>query len=195
MNRLLLLFVFILGSGVAFAQQMNDDQVVEYVMSAQEKGCSQQEIAAELLRRGVTNEQINRIKRKMNSQDKTGIGKTLGEKSRMRSAYRENGTIELQGDKNAVSLEDGIGFLFSDSTMYVEKVKKEIFGHRIFQNKEVAFEAAYNLPTPSNYTLGPGDEVAIDVWGASEYSIQEVISPDGNIYIEGLGPVYLSGLR
>ena len=195
MNRFLLLFVFILGSGVVFAQQMNDDQVVEYVMSAQEKGRSQQEIAVELLRRGVTSEQINRIKRKMNSQEKTGIGKTLGEKSRMRTAYRENGTIEPQGDKNAASLEDGIGFLFSDSTMmYLEKGKKEIFGHRIFQNKEVAFEAAYNLPTPSNYTLGPGDEVAIDVWGASEYSIQEVISPDGNIYIEGLGPVYLSGL-
>ena len=195
MNRLLLLFVFIFGSGVAFAQQMNDDQVVEYVMSAQEKGCSQQEIAVELLRRGVTSEQINRIKRKMNSQEKTGIGKTLGEKSRMRTAYRENGAVELQGDKNAASLEDGIGFLFSDSTMmYLGKRKKEIFGHRIFQNKEVAFEAAYNLPTPSNYTLGPGDEVAIDVWGASEYSIQEVISPDGNIYIEGLGPIYLSGL-
>ena len=195
MNRLLLLFVFIFGSGVAFAQQMNDDQVVEYVMSAQEKGCSQQEIAVQLLRRGVTSEQINRIKRKMNSQEKTGIGKTLGEKSRMRTAYRENGAVELQGDKNAASLEDGIGFLFSDSTMmYLGKRKKEIFGHRIFQNKEVAFEAAYNLPTPSNYTLGPGDEVAIDVWGASEYSIQEVISPDGNIYIEGLGPIYLSGL-
>ena len=199
MNRLLLLFVFILGSGVAFAQQMNDDQVVEYVMSAQEKRRSQQEIAVELLRRGVTSEQINRIKRKMNSQEKTGIGKTLGEKSRMRTASRENGAIELQRNNDAVSMKhtmmDGIGFLFPDSTMMdVGKEKKEIFGHRIFQNKEVAFEAAYNLPTPPNYKLGPGDEVAIDVWGASEYSIQEVISPDGNIYIERLGPVHLSGL-
>ena len=199
MNRFLLLFVFILGSGVVFAQQMNDDQVVEYVMSAQEKGRSQQEIAVELLRRGVTSEQINRIKRKMNSQEKTGIGKTLGEKSRMRTASRENGAIELQRNNDAVSMKhtmmDGIGFLFPDSTMMdVGKEKKEIFGHRIFQNKEVAFEAAYNLPTPPNYKLGPGDEVAIDVWGASEYSIQEVISPDGNIYIERLGPVHLSGL-
>ena len=199
MNRLLLLFVFILGSGVAFAQQMNDDQVVEYVMSAQKKGSSQQQIAAELMRRGVTMDQINRIKRKMNSQEKTGVGNTLNEKSRMRTASRENGAIELQRNNDAVSMKhtmmDGIGFLFPDSTMMdVGKEKKEIFGHRIFQNKEVAFEAAYNLPTPPNYKLGPGDEVAIDVWGASEYSIQEVISPDGNIYIESLGPVHLSGL-
>lgn len=199
MNRLLLLFVFILGSGVAFAQQMNDDQVVEYVMSAQEKGSSQQQIAAELMRRGVTMDQINRIKRKMNSQEKTGVGNTLNEKSRMRTASRENGAIELQRNNDPVSMKhtmmDGIGFLFPDSTMMdVGKEKKEIFGHSIFQNKEVAFEAAYNLPTPPNYKLGPGDEVAIDVWGASEYSIQEVISPDGNIYIESLGPVHLSGL-
>ena len=199
MNRFLLLFVFILGSGVAFAQQMNDDQVVEYVMSAQEKGSSQQQIATELLRRGVTMDQINRIKRKMNSQEKSGVGRTLDEKSRMRTASHENGAVELQGKKDVASMEhtmmDGIGFLFSDSTMmYVGKEGKEIFGHRIFQNKEVVFEAAYNLPTPPNYKLGPGDEVAIDVWGASEYSIQEVISPDGNIYIESLGPVHLSGL-
>ena len=199
MNRFLLLFVFMLGCGVASAQQMNDDQVVEYVMSAQEKGSSQQQIAAELMRRGVTMEQINRIKRKMSAQEKTGVGKTLNEKSRMRTASQGNGAVELQENKDAASMEhtmiDGIGFLFSDSTMmYVEKEKKEIFGHRIFQNKEVVFEAAYNLPTPPNYKLGPGDEVAIDVWGASEYSIQEVISPDGNIYIESLGPVHLSGL-
>ena len=116
MNRLLLLFVFILGSGVAFAQQMNDDQVVEYVMSAQEKGSSQQQIAAELMRRGVTMDQINRIKRKMNSQEKTGVGNTLNEKSRMRTASRENGAIELQRNNDPVSMKhtmmDGIGFLF-----------------------------------------------------------------------------------
>lgn len=199
LNRFLLFFVFILGSGGIFAQQMNDDQVVEYVMTAQEKGSSQQQIAAELLRRGVTMDQINRIKRKMNSQEKSGVGRTLDEKSRMRTASHENGAVELQGKKDVASMEhtmmNGIGFLFSDSTMmYVGKEGKEIFGHRIFQNKEVAFEAAYNLPTPPNYKLGPGDEVAIDVWGASEYSIQEVISPDGNIYIESLGPVHLSGL-
>ena len=121
MNRFLLLFVFMLGCGVASAQQMNDDQVVEYVMSAQEKGRSQQQIAAELMRRGVTMEQISRIKRKMSTQEKTGVGKTLDEKSRMRTASHGNGAIELKENKDAAFMEhtmiDGIGFLFSDSTM------------------------------------------------------------------------------
>jgi protein involved in polysaccharide export with SLBB domain len=103
----------------------------------------------------------------------------------MNTAERE----EMMGEE--------LGFLFPDSTlmfMAAEKKKKEIFGHRIFQNKDVAFEASYNLPTPANYKLGSGDEVVIDIWGASQSTIQETISPDGNIYVENLGPVHLSGL-
>ena len=189
------------------AQKMTDDQVIEFVMSAQEKGASQQDIAKDLMRRGVTMDQINRIKRKMESQEKSGMGATLTEKKRTRTAPGKNGAVELQSDKEAVKnmkatereamLGDEIGFLFPDSTMMYmmeQTKKKEIFGHRIFQNKDVAFEASYNLPTPTNYKLGPGDEVSIDIWGASQSSIQETISPDGNIYVENLGPVHLSGL-
>ena len=178
---LIILFCLFLVQ-VASSQTMSDEQVVQYVKEAQTKGDNQQKIAADLLKRGVTMEQINRIKRKVKAQE-AGVGNTLDEKSRTRVAPHGNG----------YTLEEGnLDFLLSDSTLYV-KNKKEIFGHRIFQNKEIAFEAAYNLPTPQNYKLGPGDEVAIDVWGASEYSLRETISPDGNIYIEGLGPVYLSG--
>ncbi|MBR5235159.1 MAG: SLBB domain-containing protein, partial [Bacteroidaceae bacterium] len=186
---------------------MTDDQVIEYVMQAQEKGISQQDIAKDLLRRGVSMDQVNRIKRKMANQEKNGQGSTLTEKMRTRTAPKKNGALELQSDKEAVKnmktpereamMGDEIGFLFPDSTMLYmmeESKKKEIFGHRIFQNKDVAFEASYNLPTPTNYKLGPGDEVAIDIWGASQSTIQETISPDGNIYIENLGPVHLSGL-
>ena len=189
------------------AQKMTDDQVIEFVMSAQEKGASQQDIAKDLMRRGVTMDQINRIKRKMESQEKSGMGATLTEKKRTRTAPGKNGAVELQSDKEAIKnmkatereamLGDEIGFLFPDSTMMYmmeQTKKKEIFGHRIFQNKDVAFEASYNLPTPTNYKLGPGDEVSIDIWGASQSSIQETISPDGNIYVENLGPVHLSGL-
>ncbi|MBR5842497.1 MAG: SLBB domain-containing protein [Bacteroidaceae bacterium] len=189
------------------AQKMTDDQVIEYVMQAQEKGISQQDIAKDLLRRGVSMDQVNRIKRKMANQEKNGQGSTLTEKMRTRTAPKKNGALKLQSDKEAVKnmktpereamMGDEIGFLFPDSTMLYmmeESKKKEIFGHRIFQNKDVAFEASYNLPTPTNYKLGPGDEVAIDIWGASQSTIQETISPDGNIYIENLGPVHLSGL-
>ena len=203
MKRLLMLCVMACFCAVfTYAQKMTDDQVVEYVMAAQGKGDSQQQIVTDLLRRGVTMDQINRIKRKMDNKGKTGVGQTLGEKSRMRTAPQQNTAVQLQSEKNKkltdaereMKMSNELGFLFPDSVMMTFPKKKEIFGHRIFQNKDMLFEAAYNLPTPPNYKLGPGDEVAIDIWGASQISMQETISPDGNIYVENLGPVHLSGL-
>lgn len=196
--------------GYANAQKMTDEQVIEYVMEAHAEGVDQQKMASDLLRRGVTMDQINRIRRQVNSQNSAGLGMTLERKSRTRTAPQQNGVLKLQDDdrmgNNVMSdqndvhtMGSSIGLMFPDSAtmknaLYDAKNRKNIFGHRIFQNREVAFEAAYNLPTPADYKLGPGDEVAIDVWGASEYSIQEIISPDGNVYIESLGPVHLSGL-
>ena len=207
MKKFTILLLLLCCAQYLSAQKMTDDQVVEYVMTAQEKGMSQQDIAKDLLRRGVSMDQVNRIKRKMESQNKNGMGATLTEKMRTRTAPKQNGAVELQRDKDVVKnlntaerenmLGNEIGFLFSDSTMMYmmqEEKKKEIFGHRIFQNKNVSFEASYNLPTPTNYKLGPGDEVAIDIWGASQSTVQQTISPDGNIYIENFGPVHLGGL-
>ena len=208
MKKFSLLLFLLLCVGVVSAQKMTDDQVIEYVMAAQEKGESQQQIAKDLLRKGVTMDQVNRIKRKMENQKTTGVGATMTERERTRKAPAKNGAVELQSTKqekdkmNTTEREDmmmgELDFLFPDSTMMYmmreEKKKKEIFGHRIFQNKDVAFEASYNLPTPANYKLGSGDEVVIDIWGASQSTIQETISPDGNIYVENLGPVHLSGL-
>lgn len=196
--------------GYAKAQKMTDEQVIEYVMEAHAEGVDQQKMATDLLRRGVTMDQINRIRRQINSQNSAGLGMTLEKKPRTRTAPQQNGVLKLQDDdrlgSNVMSgpndvqaMGSSIGLMFPDSAtmknaLYDAKNRKNIFGHRIFQNREIAFEAAYNLPTPSDYKLGPGDEVAIDVWGASEYSIQEIISPDGNVYVESLGPVHLSGL-
>lgn len=58
----------------------------------------------------------------------------------------------------------------------------------------MTFAPSYNIATPPNYVLGPGDEVVIEVWGESEFRVQEKISPEGSITIQGIGPVFLSGL-
>ena len=51
-----------------------------------------------------------------------------------------------------------------------------------------------NIPTPADYTLGAGDKVIIDIWGASQQSIEGEISPDGYVVVSGFGPIKLSGL-
>ncbi len=74
------------------------------------------------------------------------------------------------------------------------KDKKKIFGHDIFNNEDLTFEPNMNIATPDNYILGPGDAVFVDIYGASQRSVQETISPDGFIVIEGFGPIQVSGL-
>lgn len=79
---------------------------------------------------------------------------------------------------------------------YAEQKKKrsKVFGRDIFNNKDLTFEPNMNIATPQNYRLGPGDAVIIDIYGASQKTEQCTVSPDGEVTIEGYGPVQVSGL-
>ncbi|WP_278793212.1 SLBB domain-containing protein [Hoylesella nanceiensis] len=74
------------------------------------------------------------------------------------------------------------------------KMKKKVFGRDIFNNKELSFEPNMNIATPQRYVLGPGDNVIIDVYGASQKTFNAVVSPDGEVTIEDFGPIKVSGL-
>ena len=101
-------------------------------------------------------------------------------------------------DKDFVEMDEAIDFMMPDSLKYEldeqKPEKRKIFGHDVFNNKNLTFESSMNLATPQNYILGPGDEVNVDIWGASQESITESVSPDGTITIEGIGVVKLGGL-
>ena len=75
-----------------------------------------------------------------------------------------------------------------------EKNRKKVFGRDIFNNEDLTFEPSMNIATPQDYRLGPGDAVNIDIYGASQKSFAATVSPDGDIIIEGIGPVQVSGL-
>lgn len=78
--------------------------------------------------------------------------------------------------------------------LMADKVKRKVFGRNIFNNKNLSFEPNMNIATPQNYRLGPGDAVFIDVYGASQKTIESTVSPDGYVTIEDYGPVQVSGL-
>lgn len=103
-----------------------------------------------------------------------------------------------ENDKDFVELDNAIDFMMPDSLKYEwgkeKSNKRKIFGHDIFNNKNLTFESSMNLATPQNYVLGAGDAVNVDIWGASQESVTEVISPDGTITIEGYGVINLGGL-
>ena len=106
-----------------------------------------------------------------------------------------------ENDKEYMQFQNEMDYIIPDSTKMLkrllaerEKNRKKVFGRDIFNNKELSFEPNMNIATPQNYRLGPGDAVIIDIYGASQKTIQSTVSPDGEVTIEGYGPVNVSGL-
>ena len=199
MRRLITLFflIFVL-SGVAMAQQMSDDQVIQYVKEANKSGKSQKQITTELLRRGVTKEQVSRIQQKY-SESNTVSNKSneMPSQLRQRTLVDDGGGQRRTTDYSEVGMfDETVGGRVdnrADNTAITDNAS-QIFGHDVFTNRNLTFEPSINLATPVDYRLGPGDEVIIDVWGASENTIRQSISPEGTIQVSGLGPVQLSGM-
>lgn len=109
--------------------------------------------------------------------------------------YDENSEdfIRMQAELGGLLPTDSIEWL-NQLLKEKELDQKKVFGRDIFNNKELTFEPNMNIATPQNYKLGPGDAVFIDIYGASQKTIEGTISPDGEITIDGFGPVYVSGL-
>ena len=220
--------LFVLGLSLAscpaaFAQSMSDEQVIQYVKREQERGATQQQIVTRLLQRGVTTDQLRRIRKKyeaeqqnLGASDLTGKNaqksqtrlrqerQERGEDAQKRNQYMVQPQYRIQNPRYGTrgerlqALNDEIGFMDIDSLIYYQNYfggdENEVFGRNIFNNQMLTFEPAMNIATPANYHLGAGDEVIIDVWGASQETFVETVSPDGNITIAGVGPCKIGGM-
>ncbi|MCQ2074676.1 MAG: SLBB domain-containing protein [Bacteroidaceae bacterium] len=220
MKLKVILISAVLGFGIMpVSAQMSEDKIVAYIAEQQEKGMPQEQIVKNLANRGVSIQQLQQIREKYERRNSTGmVGNTVSPgKDRSRVPYsrrddsRYAGAFNLiqsdedaryqrtvTGDDRYQMMYDESDFLFPDTLALLmeslSKQKKEIFGHSLFKADNMTFEPNPNIATPRNYMLGPGDEVVVDIWGASQTSLREVISPDGNIVIENIGPVYLNGM-
>ena len=177
-------FLFILLLGVfspLMAQDMSDSQVLEYVKEGIRQGKEQKQLASELARKGVTKEQAMRVKQLYEQQNNVNASNATGtdvNESRLREEMKENTSDMLEDHPSTQDLARS----------------NQVFGRNIFNTRNLTFEPSVNIATPLNYRLGPGDEVIIDIWGASQNTIRQQISPDGTINIQKIGPVNLNGL-
>ncbi len=160
---------------------MTDQQVLSYVKEGVEAGKDQRTIATELARRGVTREQAERVRAMYERQ--TNTSSATGEQ-KMESRLRK----QAEEDNTATALER------EQPEAEQVNTRDAVYGRNIFNTRNLSFEPSQNMATPPNYRLGPGDEVIIDIWGASQSTIRQTISPEGTIQITQLGPVYLSGM-
>ena len=205
----ILLFSLFAFVHFAAAQSMSDEQIMQYVMEQQMAGKSQQEIASELVKKGVSISQLQALKSKYEKQQQAGSSLSstnLNNVIRSRDVGDDPQERMKKGSASANSLdiqygmggEDMLGVSENDvledmiQSLQIDKIN-EVFGRSMFNNRKLTFEPNLNIATPENYRLGPGDEVLIDIWGASQTTIDETISPDGYIQVISYGPLYLNG--
>ena len=170
------------------AAAMTDDQVIAYIKSAAAAGKSDKQIGEELMAKGVTPEQAERIKARVEAKSTSERDVTDQKLGASRAERRHNAANDLSDQTlDEVGREVDKG---SDNTVSA----RQIYGHEVFNARALTFEPSENLATPQNYRLGPGDEVVIDLWGTSEDHLRQTISPEGSIMISQVGPVYLNGL-
>lgn len=182
MKRILILFSFVLlVAGVANAQAMSDEEVISYVKNGVNQGKSQQALYKELVARGVSTSQMQRIKDKYEQQKENAVankGNNNVDTQRVNPEQAEDKAPAQSNDLNVDGPEGGI----------------KVFGRDIFRTANLTFEPSMNIATPVNYRLGPGDQLQIEVWGASEANITQKVTPDGYISIPNVGPINVNGL-
>lgn len=203
---------------VGNAQNLSDGQIMEFILTEQANGSNQQDIAKKLMSKGVSIERLMQLKEKYEAQEvQPGAMDLLDYSSLKKSRLRNNNKNTLLGtdkkksndlfkskkgnynnlsaEENLLMYEEGLGFLDFDSLGYFieEEEGLPVFGRKMFKNEFLTFEPAMNIPIPADYVLGAGDNVFIDVWGGANEEFEAEISPEGDVIIEGIGPLHLGG--
>ena len=191
------LWLFLLGGPAVYAQSgMTDSQVIEYVQQALQQGKDQQTIAMELLSKGATQEQLLRLKSQYSGAATSGSSSQAGEGGAVQdTGTRARKTTVANATDGEAALEGANTDEMKETMKKRQKLKVStasengVFGRNIFNIDKLTFQPNLNMATPENYRLGPGDEVIVDVWGASQNTMRLEISPDGYVNITNLGPV------
>lgn len=209
MKRYLLLFISVLCMATGYAQSMTDQQVIQYIAREHKAGRSQSQIMTALVQRGVSVDQIRRLRNQYDKQLKER-GITVAADGTVNvpvDRLKANNDGAVSQDLNTAKVGTS-GTVAANASAEVETVEgdvqatsnvnegtgKKIFGHDIFNNRRLTFEPGVNVATPQNYVLGPGDQVVVNIYGASQRTLQLTISPDGFITVPGYGLISVSGL-
>jgi protein involved in polysaccharide export with SLBB domain len=212
MRKKLLMMVaaLLLSGGAALAQSMSDSQVMDFIQQEMKAGTSQSQIVTKLVQRGVKIDQIRRVRsryeKQLRSRGLSGTADAAVEEvgTRMRSSNSESGqdltagrddsqaSLTAEADARYAEIRQNVRDQRDDKSRELEGMK--VFGRDIFNNRLLSFEPNMNIATPQDYVLGPGDQLVIDIYGASQKSYQLTVSPEGAVTVPGYGPVQVGGL-
>lgn len=222
MRRFILATVFSVLTTLGAMAQMSDSQVMDFIAREHKAGTSQSQIVTKLMQRGVRIDQIRRVRNQYDSQVKSRGTKvaTGGTAAKGGSAVRTDNSklqvVEETSDKFIGTSKDmttakqgTTGELATDARKEHDAVErdiqatqeipgeaagKKVFGRDIFNQRALSFEPNMNIATPENYVLGPGDQVVIDIYGASQKTLQLTVSPEGTVTVPEYGPIQVGGM-
>ena len=191
------------------AQGMTDSQVMSFIARETQAGTSQSQIVTKLMQKGVKIEQIRRIRKQYDAQIKSRGMSAAADGAVSMASERMQANSDGTTSQEVTSGRVGTtGTTYSDAAEDYQEAQtdvkstqgtnegigKKVFGRDIFNQRALSFEPNMNIATPQNYVLGPGDQVIVDIYGASQKTLQMTISPEGEITVPGYGPIQVSGL-
>jgi len=196
MKKVLSLIAVVFIAFSALGQStMTDKQVLDYVKQGMASGKSQKVMMQELVARGVDRTQAQRV-RKLYEQQMAGASNKKNSDTEGTTTGRAHSTNagfdSIRMDNRYSQIDQNTVDEVFDKTL-VPQAADTIYGHTLFRNRNLSFAPSESMPTPKNYTLGAGDEVIVDIFGVNQSTIRDIITPEGYINIDILGPVYLSG--
>ncbi|PKD44428.1 SLBB domain-containing protein [Rhodohalobacter barkolensis] len=162
--------------------ELSDEEIRQADREIQDRGLSLSEFQQLALAQGASQTQVNQLIQRIR-QVRSGQGTAQDSVE-----TGETRTIETAPDRSSVSRNDT-----TQQEMISDSLK--VFGMDLFGRSSISFEPSFNVPTPKDYTLGSGDEIVIDIWGAAEQTYRVTVSPEGNIRIPNLGPIQVNGLQ
>ncbi|MDP4207575.1 MAG: SLBB domain-containing protein [Bacteroidota bacterium] len=154
---------------------LSDDQIKAIQTKAQQSGMSQTELEAAARAKGYSQSDIDKLKSRMNGTSTSKTTSSDATQTRERTYTEQDNTSNPAQSKR-------------------DSIKERLFGYSLFNNKNLSFTPNLNIPTPKNYQLGTGDDVYIDIWGASQQTYHQKINPEGNLIISNVGPIYINGM-
>ena len=154
-------------------RSMPESELIKYYNQAKSQGYSENQIIELARLKGASPSEIAELKEKFKLLKSTKNPSTTADTDTI-SELNETPFGIQPGDSNAIDY-------------------SPVYGADFFTNPKVVFTPSLNLATPASYQLGPGDTIAIELWGASANTFVKEISKSGTISIEGIAPVYLSG--
>ena len=159
------------------ASSSSDSELVVFVQKAKDQGLSLMDAEKQLILIGGKAKEIKKLRDLWNKKLPTKKSET---------DLDDSNNIESQFGETEGFVKDSLS----------QDVKDEVkrFGSDFFKNKNIVESPQLFVATPSDYRLGPGDDLIINLFGASEITYSVQISRNGNVKFDKLAPVYLSGL-